>query len=243
MLLYDFESCDRIGNQHTGPFLNPTCKCSSNARVSLGTNGVVLTADGELLIVPQLGRLLLATEMGQIEVEPQEIAVLPRGLRFRVELLDPEARGYLCENFGAPFRLPDLGPIGSNGLANPRDFQTPMAWYEEHDTECELIAKFLGRLWTAKMDHSPLDVVAWHGNCAPYKYDLRRFNTIGSISYDHPDSSIFLVLQPISDTPGCGCHRLRHLSAAVAGDAAHVPTALVSSQFGQRVHGIDSWRL
>ncbi len=160
------------------------------------------SADGELLIVPHLGRLLLATEMGQIEVEPQEIAVLPRGVGFRVELLDPEARGYLCENFGAPFRLPDLGPIGSNGLANPRDFQTPVAWYEDHDTECELIAKFLGRLWTAKMDHSPLDVVAWHGNCAPYKYDLRRFNTIGSISYDHPDPSIFLVLQSISDTPG-----------------------------------------
>jgi len=160
------------------------------------------SADGEFLILPEHGRLVLATELGRIEVEPQEIAVLPRGLRFRVELLDPEARGYLCENFGAPLRLPDLGPIGSNGLANPRDFQTPVAWYEEHDGKCELIAKFLGRPWTAAMDHSPLDVVAWHGNCAPYKYDLRRFNAMGSVSYDHPDPSIFLVLQSISDTPG-----------------------------------------
>jgi homogentisate 1,2-dioxygenase len=159
-------------------------------------------ADGELLIVPELGRLCLATELGRIEVEPQEIVVVPRGLRFRVELLDAAARGYVCENFGAPFRLPDLGPIGSNGLANPRDFLVPVAWYEDLDAPCELIGKFLGRLWTAHMDHSPLDVVAWHGNCGPYKYDLRRFNAMGSISYDHPDPSIFLVLQSISDTPG-----------------------------------------
>ena len=159
-------------------------------------------ADGELLIVPQLGRLRLVTELGRIEVEPQEVALIPRGVRFRVELLDREARGYVCENFGASFRLPDLGPIGSNGLANPRDFQTPVAWYEDKDRRCELVAKFLGKLWSAEMDHSPFDVVAWHGNHAPYKYDLRRFNTIGSISYDHPDPSIFLVLQSLSDTPG-----------------------------------------
>ena len=159
-------------------------------------------ADGELLIVPQLGRLRLATELGLIDIEPQQIAVIPRGLRFRVELLDKEARGYVCENFGAPFRLPDLGPIGSNGLANPRDFQTPVAWYEDRTGDFELVAKFTGHLWSAAIDHSPLDVVAWHGNNAPYRYDLRRFNTIGSISYDHPDPSIFLVLQSISDTPG-----------------------------------------
>ena len=159
-------------------------------------------ADGELLIVPERGRLRIATELGRVDVEPQEIVVLPRGLRFRVELSDPEARGYVCENFGAAFRLPDLGPIGANGLANPRDFLVPVAWYEDLDTQCELIGKFLGRLWSAKMDHSPLDVVAWHGNCAPYKYDLRRFNAIGSISFDHPDPSIFLVLQSASDTPG-----------------------------------------
>lgn len=159
-------------------------------------------ADGELLIVPQQGRLRIATEFGLIEAEPQEIVVIPRGVRFRVELLDDVARGYVCENYGAPFRLPDLGVIGSNGLANPRDFQTPVAWYEDVEGDFQLDAKFMGNLWRAKLDHSPLDVVAWHGNYAPYKYDLRRFNTIGSISYDHPDPSIFLVLQSVSDTPG-----------------------------------------
>jgi len=159
-------------------------------------------ADGELLIVPQLGRLRLATELGVLEIEPQQIAVIPRGLRFRVELLDGQARGYVCENFGAPLRLPDLGPIGSNGLANPRDFETPVAWYEERTGDFELVAKFMGHCWSARIDHSPLDVVAWHGNNAPYRYDLRRFNTIGSISFDHPDPSIFLVLQSPSDTPG-----------------------------------------
>ena len=159
-------------------------------------------ADGELLLVPQQGSLRLATELGLLEVRPQEIAVIPRGLRFSVELPQGAARGYVCENFGAPFRLPDLGPIGSNGLANPRDFQTPVAWYEDRDGEFELVAKFAGHLWSARLDHSPLDVVAWHGNHAPYKYDLRRFNAIGSISYDHPDPSIFLVLQSPSDTAG-----------------------------------------
>ncbi len=159
-------------------------------------------ADGEMLIVPQTGRLRFATELGVLEVEPQEIVVIPRGLRFRVELLDATARGYVCENYGAPFRLPDLGPIGSNGLANPRDFLTPTAWYEDREGAFTLLAKFNGHLWAAAIDHSPLDVVAWHGNCAPYKYDLRRFNTIGSISYDHPDPSIFLVLHSVSDTPG-----------------------------------------
>ncbi|RJF92028.1 homogentisate 1,2-dioxygenase [Noviherbaspirillum saxi] len=159
-------------------------------------------ADGELLIVPQQGRLQIATEMGMLEIEPQEIAVIPRGVRFRVALPDAQARGYICENFGALFRLPDLGIIGSNGLANPRDFLTPHAAYEDVEGEFELLAKFNGHLWSAAISHSPLDVVAWHGNYAPYKYDLRRFNTIGSISYDHPDPSIFLVLQSPSDTPG-----------------------------------------
>ena len=159
-------------------------------------------ADGELLIVPQQGGLRLATELGLIEVRPLEVAVLPRGLRFRVELPDGAARGYVCENFGSPLRLPDLGPIGSNGLANPRDFATPVAWYEDREGAFELVAKFAGHLWSARIDHSPLDVVAWHGNHAPYRYDLRRFNTMGSVSYDHPDPSIFLVLQSVSDTPG-----------------------------------------
>ena len=159
-------------------------------------------SDGELLIVPQLGRLSIATELGLLEVEPQEIAVIPRGVRFQVLLPDGEARGYICENFGALMRLPDLGPLGSNGLANPRDFLTPTARYEDLEGEFELVTKFGGRLWRAPIGHSPLDVVAWHGNYVPYKYDLRHFNTIGSISYDHPDPSIFLVLQSPSDTPG-----------------------------------------
>jgi len=159
-------------------------------------------ADGELLIVPQEGRLRLATEFGVMDVEPYEIAVVPRGVRFRVTLLDGTARGYVCENYGALLRLPDLGPIGSNGLANPRDFLTPVAAYEDVEGDFELVAKFGGELWRADIGHSPLDVVAWHGNYVPYKYDLRRFNTIGSISYDHPDPSIFLVLQSQSNTPG-----------------------------------------
>jgi homogentisate 1,2-dioxygenase len=159
-------------------------------------------ADGELLLLPQQGRLRVATELGVLEVQPQEVLVIPRGLRFRVELLEREARGYICENFGAPFRLPDLGPIGSNGLANARDFLTPEAAYEDREGDFELIAKFAGQLWSARIGHSPLDVVAWHGNNVPYKYDLRRFNTMGSVSFDHPDPSIFLVLQSQSDTPG-----------------------------------------
>jgi len=161
-------------------------------------------ADGEMLIVPQEGRLKISTECGVIEIGPQEIAVIPRGIRFRVELPDGAARGYVCENFGAHLRLPDLGPIGSNGLANPRDFLTPVAAYEELEGDFELLAKFQGNLWSAKIGHSPLDVVGWHGNYAPYKYDLRKFNTIGSISYDHPDPSIFLVLNSPSDSPGVG---------------------------------------
>jgi len=159
-------------------------------------------ADGELMFVPQQGRLQLATELGLIDVAPAEIAVIPRGIRFRVELHDDTARGYLLENYGAPLRLPELGPIGSNCLANARDFQTPVAWYEDIDGEYELIAKFGGRLWRASMDHSPLDVVAWHGTHAPYKYELSRFNAVGSISFDHPDPSIFTVLTSPSDTPG-----------------------------------------
>ncbi|MCC6194544.1 MAG: homogentisate 1,2-dioxygenase [Burkholderiales bacterium] len=159
-------------------------------------------ADGELLIVPQAGRLRIATELGRLDVAPLEICVIPRGVRFRVELPDASARGYVCENYGAHLRLPDLGVIGSNGLANPRDFQTPVAWYEDREGPFELVARFQGNLWTAAIGHSPLDVVAWHGNHVPYKYDLTRFNTIGSISFDHPDPSIFLVLQSPSDTPG-----------------------------------------
>lgn len=166
------------------------------------THSAFYNADGELLILPQQGRLRLVTELGRLDVEPQEIAVIPRGIRFRVELPDGGARGYICENFGADLRLPELGPIGSNGLAYARDFATPVAWYEDRSGKYELITKFMGNLWRAEMNHSPFDVVAWHGNYAPYKYDLRKFNTIGSISYDHPDPSIFLVLHSPSDVPG-----------------------------------------
>ncbi len=159
-------------------------------------------ADGEMLVVPERGRLMIHTELGGLDAKPGEICVLPRGLKFRVELPEGEARGYVCENYGAHFKLPELGPIGANGLANPRDFQTPVAAYEDHESEFELIAKFQGNLWAAEIDHSPLDVVAWHGNYAPYKYDLARFNPINTVSFDHPDPSIFTVLTSPSDTPG-----------------------------------------
>lgn len=159
-------------------------------------------ADGELLIVPELGGLRFHTELGILEIAPKEICVIPRGVKFRVELLDKEARGYVCENYGALFTLPDLGPIGANGLANPRDFQIPVAAFEDVEGEFKLIAKFCGNLWEAEIGHSPLNVVAWHGNFAPYKYDLARFNTINSVSFDHPDPSIFTVLTSPTDTPG-----------------------------------------
>jgi homogentisate 1,2-dioxygenase len=165
-------------------------------------NRAFYNADGEMLIVLQSGRLRFVTELGAIEAEPQEIVVIPRGVRFRVELIDGVARGYICENFGANFRLPDRGPIGANGMANSRDFLTPVAAYEDSSAPTELVAKFMGNLWSAKLDHSPMNVVAWHGNYAPYKYDLRRYNAIGSISFDHPDPSIFLVLHSASAVPG-----------------------------------------
>ena len=159
-------------------------------------------ADGELLVIPQQGAIDIITELGRFKVEPQQVAVIPRGLRFAVELPDGPSRGYICENYGALFRLPDLGPIGANGLANPRDFETPVAAFEDRDEPTEIIQKFQGGLWTTTLDHSPFDVVAWHGNLAPYRYDLRRFNTINTVSFDHPDPSIFTVLTSPSDTPG-----------------------------------------
>ncbi|MDB5692772.1 MAG: homogentisate 1,2-dioxygenase, partial [Alphaproteobacteria bacterium] len=159
-------------------------------------------ADGELLFIPQEGRLALLTELGRIDVAPGEVALIPRGVRFRALLPDGRARGYVAENHGALFRLPELGPIGANGLANPRDFLTPVAAYEDEEGEFELVQKYLGSLWTTRLDHSPIDVVAWHGNLAPWKYDLARFNTIGTISFDHPDPSIFTVLTSPSQTPG-----------------------------------------
>ena len=162
----------------------------------------MVNADGEMLFVPQQARLVLTTELGVLEVRPGEVALVPRGLAFKVVLPDGPARGYICENYGAHFRLPELGPIGSNGLANARDFQAPVAAFEDSRGEYEVIRKFGGRLWAARMKHSPFNVVAWHGNLAPYRYDLARFNVIGSISFDHPDPSINTVLTSPSDQPG-----------------------------------------
>ena len=159
-------------------------------------------ADGEMLIVPQQGGLTLHTEAGQLDVAPGNIAVIPRGFKFSVSLTDASARGYVCENYGALFELPELGPLGSNGLANPRDFLYPVARFEDRKGEFELVFKTLGEFFKCKLERSPLNVVAWHGSYAPYKYDLRRFNTVGSISYDHPDPSIFTVLTSPSATPG-----------------------------------------
>jgi homogentisate 1,2-dioxygenase len=166
------------------------------------TDRFFYNADGEMLVVAEMNRIRFLTEMGIVDIGPGEIACLPRGLKFRAELPDGTARGYICENYGTQFRLPDLGPIGANGLANPRDFETPVAWYEDREGPMEIVAKFGGNLWSCETGHSPLDVVAWHGNYAPYKYDLRRYNTIGSISFDHPDPSIFTVLTSPSVEPG-----------------------------------------
>jgi homogentisate 1,2-dioxygenase len=163
-------------------------------------------ADGEMLLVPQLGRLRVLTELGTVEAGPNEICVIPRGIRFRVELPDGVARGYLCENYGSTFRLPDLGPIGANGLANPRDFLAPAAAFEDREGDFRLIAKFQGGLWEAEIDHSPLDVVGWHGNYAPYKYDLATFNCVNTVTFDHPDPSIYTVLTsptPVAGTANC----------------------------------------
>jgi homogentisate 1,2-dioxygenase len=161
-----------------------------------------VNADGEMLFIPETGHLTLLTELGRLDVAPGEIALVPRGVRFRALLPHGEGRGYVAENYGSLFRLPELGPIGSNGLANPRDFLTPVAGYEEWDADFELVQKYLGALWTTTLDHSPLDVVAWHGNLAPWKYDLCRFNVMGTVSFDHPDPSIYTMLTSPSDVPG-----------------------------------------
>ena len=159
-------------------------------------------ADGEMLFVPESGALRMRTEFGDIDVRPGEIAVIPRGIKFQVQLHDRTARGYICENYGAPLRLPNLGVIGSNGLANPRDFQTPVAKYEQVEAPHHLIAKFNSRLWMTQLNHSPLDVVAWHGNYAPYKYDLSLFQAVNTVTFDHSDPSIFTVLTSPSEMPG-----------------------------------------
>jgi homogentisate 1,2-dioxygenase len=159
-------------------------------------------ADGELLVVPQAGRLVLFSEFGRIGIGPGEVCVVPRGVKFKVELEDGPARGYLCENYGAKFTLPNRGPIGANCLANARDFKTPVAAFEDKDTLCRLTVKWCGKFYSCDIDHSPLDVVAWHGNYAPYKYDLRTFAPMGALLFDHPDPSIFTVLTAPSGEEG-----------------------------------------
>jgi homogentisate 1,2-dioxygenase len=166
---------------------------------------VFVDCDGELMFVPQEGAIVLFTELGKLEVAPGEIAVVPRGIKFRLDISETPhgaARGYVCENYGAPFRLPELGPIGSQGLAQARDFLAPVAAFEERDEKVELVSKFQGNLWATTLAHSPLDVVAWHGRYAPYKYDLARFMTLGSLSFDHADPSLFTVLTSPSSEKG-----------------------------------------
>lgn len=159
-------------------------------------------ADGEILFIPQQGELLAYTELGRLQVKPGEIMVIPRGIKFKIELPNGPVRGYICENYGGDFHLPERGPVGANGYANDRDFQFPTAWFEDKDGDYTLITKFGGELFQASLDHSPCDVVAWTGNSAPYKYDLARFNVINTVSFDHPDPSIFTVLTSQTNTPG-----------------------------------------
>ncbi|HEY9679833.1 MAG TPA: homogentisate 1,2-dioxygenase [Drouetiella sp.] len=165
-------------------------------------NRFFYNADGEMLFVPESGALRFRTEFGDLDAKPGEIAVVPKGIKFQIIIHDDTARGYICENYGQPFKLPTLGVIGSNGLANPRDFLSPVAKFEHLEQEVELVAKFNNRLWTAQMNHSPLDVVAWHGNYAPYKYDLSQFQVVNTVSFDHSDPSIFTVLTSASEVAG-----------------------------------------
>jgi homogentisate 1,2-dioxygenase len=165
-------------------------------------NEYFFNADGEFLVVAQEGRLRFRTEFGVIEIEPGEICLIQRGVIFRVELIDGPARAYVCENYGGTFTLPDRGPIGANCLANPRDFYTPVAAYEDREEPSTLYVKWGGELYATAIGQSPLDVVAWHGNYAPCKYDLRRFSPVGPVLYDHADPSIFTVLTAPSETPG-----------------------------------------
>ncbi|MCP4316096.1 MAG: homogentisate 1,2-dioxygenase [Hyphomicrobiales bacterium] len=159
-------------------------------------------SDAELLVVPQIGTLEVFTEMGRMTIEPNEICIIPRGLIFQPSPVDGEARGYICENYGAKFTPPDRGPIGANCLANPRDFKTPVAAWEDKETACRVHVKWCGNFYVTEIGHSPLDVVAWHGNYAPYKYDLRTFSPVGAILFDHPDPSIFTVLTAPSGEEG-----------------------------------------
>lgn len=180
---------------HTGAAIHLYCATKSM------TDRYFYNADGDFLIVPQEGKLRIKSEFGMLDIKPGEILVMPRGIKYQVILLEARARGYVCENYGSPFRLPELGVIGANGLANPHDFEAPCAAFEEKTGQFELFAKFQGRLWQTSINYSPLDVVAWRGTLTPYKYDLQLFNTINTVSFDHPDPSIFTVLTSASAVP------------------------------------------
>ena len=171
------------------------------ATQSMGDTAFVNT-DGELMLVPYMGRLLLQTEMGHLEISPGHIAVIPRGIKFSVDLLDEMARGYVCENYGAAFSLTEDGLVGVDANALPRDFEYPVARYDDDDQPTKLVAKISGALFANDLQHSPFDVVAWHGNLAPYRYELRRFCALGPVIFDHPDPSIWTLLSSPSDTPG-----------------------------------------
>jgi homogentisate 1,2-dioxygenase len=196
-----------VGGMHTVTTAGDVrTQAGMGAHVYLATRSMVdeyfYNADGEMLILPQQGAVRFCTEFGIIDAAPGEAVVIPRGVKIRVELLDGAARGYVCENYGGGFTLPERGPIGANCLANPRDFLTPVAWFEDRDAAGRMIVKWGGSLWEADIEHSPLDVVAWHGNYAPYKYDLRNYSPVGPVLFDHADPSIFTVLTSPSETPG-----------------------------------------
>ncbi len=196
-------------------------------------------ADGELLIVPQYGSLSFFTELGRLEISPGEICVIPRGIKFKVEPTNGSARGFVCENYGSPFMLPSRGAIGANGLANARNFKTPAADFEDKETPCKLTVKWGGCFFDCALDHSPLDVVAWHGNYAPYTYNLRDFSPLGALRFDHPDPSIFTVLTAPSSEFGprqCG---FRDFSGALASRGTYVSSALAPRQCDERIHGAD----
>lgn len=177
-------------------------------------NTVFSSLDGDMLIIPQAGGSLdIQTELGKLLVRPNEIAVIPRGVRHRITLPNGPTRGYICELFQGHFRLPELGPIGSCSLANQRDFQIPTAIYDgkleadiavpNRGSDWTIISRMASKLWSCTQDHTPFDVAGWHGTFYPYKYDLGRFSILGSILFDHPDPSIFTVLTaPSNREPG-----------------------------------------
>ncbi len=182
------------GNQHNDTYIY---QCNASMHHDYFNN-----RDGELLFIPYQGTIRLRTELGRLEISPGYIAVIPRGITFAVDVLDGPAMGYLCENRGQPFTLPELGVVGANGLANPRHFMYPKACIEEKETNTTIICKYQDKLWASEANHTPLNVIAWQGTYAPYCYDLSLFNTLNTVSFDHPDPSIFTVLTSESEIPG-----------------------------------------